>query len=106
MTSSLTKLSVVMVGTAILKGNKPKGKDALELGIPKGGATFSWTIVPSCTIALAPKRAVEVKGKYNGSDTDTMTNSKITEKGSGCTSAYFRVDATVVLSPAPGAPPW
>jgi hypothetical protein len=79
---------------------------ALTLGIPKAGATFKSSILPSCTITAEPSAAGGVKGTYNGSNTDKVTNAKIPTTGSGCTSTTATTTATVVLSPAPGAPPW
>jgi hypothetical protein len=78
----------------------------LTLGIPKAGATFKSSILSSCTIIAEPSAAAGVKGKYNGKNTDTVTNAKIKTKGSGCTSTTATTTATVILSPAPGAPPW
>lgn len=78
----------------------------MTLVIPKKGATFSSSVLPSCTITAAPSKAADVVGSYDGNDTDTVTNAAIPTKGSGCTSTTASTDATVVLSPAPGAPPF
>jgi hypothetical protein len=79
---------------------------ALTLGIPKAGATFKSSILSSCTITAEPSAAGGVKGVYNGTNTDKVTNAKIPTKGTGCTSTTATTSATVVLTPAPGAPPW
>ncbi len=81
-------------------------KTTLTLNIPKDGATFKSTILSGCTITVAPTAAVKVTGKYNGKNTDTVTNAKIPTKGTGCTSTTATATATEILSPAPGAPPW
>jgi hypothetical protein len=81
-------------------------KKTLTLNAPKDGATFKSTILSGCTITAFPKKAGKIKGKYNGSNTDTVTNAKVATSGSGCTSTTATSTATEVLSPAPGAPPW
>ncbi len=81
-------------------------KTKMTLGAPKAGATFKSSVLPSCTITAFPTKAGSIKGKYNGSNTATDTNAKIKTKGSGCTSTTATASGTIVLSPAPGAPPW
>ena len=81
-------------------------KTTMTLNVPKAGATFKSSILSSCTITAAPSGAVKVTGKYNDHNTDTVTNAPIPTKGTGCTSTTAKTTATVVLSPAPGAPPW
>ena len=81
-------------------------KKTLTLNAPKDGATFKSSILSGCTITAFPKKAGKIKGKYNGSNTDTVTNAKVATSGSGCTSTTAKSTATEVLSPAPGAPPW
>ncbi len=81
-------------------------KKTLTLNAPVDGATFKSSILSGCTITAFPKKAGKIKGKYNGSNTDTVTNAKVATKGSGCTSTTAKTSATEVLSPAPGAPPW
>ena len=81
-------------------------KTTLSLGIPKAGATFKSSILSGCTITAEPTAAGKVTGKYNGSNTDTVTNGSIPTKGTGCTSTTATTSETVVLSPAPKAPPW
>ncbi|HXQ62315.1 MAG TPA: hypothetical protein VN796_08270 [Acidimicrobiales bacterium] len=76
------------------------------LTIPKAGATFASNILPGCTITAAPTKAAQVKGSFDGNNTDTVKNAKIKTKGSGCTSTTAKTNATVVLSPAPGPPPY
>ncbi len=79
---------------------------ALTLNAPKDGATFKSSILSGCTITAFPKKAGKIKGKYNGSNTDTVTNAKVATSGSGCTSTTATSSAVEVLSPAPGKPPW
>ncbi len=78
----------------------------MTLNIPKTGATFKSTILSGCTITVAPTAVAKVTGKYNDSNTDTVTNAKIPTKGTGCTSTTATTTATIVLSPAPGKPPF
>ena len=84
-----------------------KGKK-MTLTIPKAGATFTSSYFGNaCVITAAPNAADPVKGKYNEKNTDTVKNAKVTTKGAGCTStATAATSGTVVLSPAPGKPPW
>lgn len=82
------------------------GKTTMTLNIPKAGATFKSSILSGCTITAAPTAAIKVAGVYNDHNTDTVKNAKITTKGTGCTSTTATTTATVILSPAPGAPPW
>ena len=81
-------------------------KKTMTLGAPKAGATFKSNVLSGCTITAFPKKPGKVKGKYNGTNTDTVTNAKVATKGSGCTSTTATTTGTIVLSPAPGAPPW
>jgi hypothetical protein len=78
----------------------------MTLDAPKAGATFKSSILSACTITAFPSAAGKVAGAYNGSNTDKVTNASIPTKGTGCTSTAAKTTATVVLSPAPGAPPW
>jgi hypothetical protein len=82
-----------------------KGK-AMTLTIPKAGATFTSSVESGCTITAAPTKAAGVKGKYNDKNTDTVKNASIATSGSGCTSTSAKTSATVILTPAPGKPPW
>jgi hypothetical protein len=78
----------------------------LTLNAPQAGATFKSSILSACTITAFPSAAGKVAGAYNGSNTDKVSGASIPTKGSGCTSTTAKASATVVLSPAPGAPPW
>jgi hypothetical protein len=84
--------------------NKTGTKVALT--IPKAGATIRSRAESSCTITLAPTEAAAVRGTYNGSNTVTVSGSSVPTKGKGCTSTADKTSATMVLSPAPGRPPW
>jgi hypothetical protein len=103
-----------LTGTDTVKTNstngpwelKSSGKKKVSLIIPKAGATFTSSFLPSCTVTAAPKKAVTVKGTYDGTSTDTVTNGKIATSGSGCSSTVATTSATVVFSPAPGALPF
>jgi hypothetical protein len=78
----------------------------MTLTMPKAGATFTSSVLSSCVITAAPTKADAIPGSYNGTSTDTVTNGSIPTSGSGCTSTTATTSATVVLSPAPGAPPF
>ena len=78
----------------------------MTLDAPKAGATFKSSILSGCTITAFPSAAGKVAGNYNGSNTDKVSGASIPTKGAGCTSTTAKTTATVVLSPAPGAPPW
>ncbi|HEY7948512.1 MAG TPA: hypothetical protein VID75_12615 [Acidimicrobiales bacterium] len=104
-------------GTDTITTNQTNGKWVLSVAgkkapfkatllVPKAGATFSSNILSNCVITAAPKKAVKVKGKFDGNQTDTVSGAKIPTSGSGCTSSTASTSATVVLSPAPGAPPY
>jgi hypothetical protein len=77
-----------------------------SLTIPKAGAVFTSNILPGCSITAEPSKAGKVTGKFDGNNTDTVKNAKIKTKGTGCTSTTAKTSATVVLSPAPGPPPY
>jgi hypothetical protein len=103
-------------GTDTVKTNGTNGKWSLTLTksapytmtltIPKAGATFTSSIEAGCTITAAPTAAAGVAGSYDGTSTDTVKNASIPTSGSGCTSTSAKTSATVVLSPAPGPPPF
>ena len=76
------------------------------LKIPQDGATFKSSILSGCTITVAPTGAAKVKGAYNDSNTDTVTNAPIPTSGSGCTSTTATATGTIVEKPAPGPPPF
>jgi len=79
----------------------------VTLTIPKKGATFTSSVESGCTITAAPKKSNPVTGSYNDSSgTVTVSNASIATSGSGCSSGPATTNATVVLSPNPGAPPW
>jgi hypothetical protein len=81
----------------------------LTLNIPKKGATFTSSVLKSCTIVAAPTKTFGVEGSYSTSTaTDTVSGSEIPVTTSGtCTAAdTATTSATVVLSPNPGTPPW
>ncbi len=78
----------------------------LTLVIPKDGASFSSSVLSSCTITAAPTKAVNVVGKYSSTKgTDTVSKAKITVKGSGCTANSSTTTTTVTFSPNPGKIP-
>jgi hypothetical protein len=77
-----------------------------KLKIPEDGATFKSSVLSGCTITAAPSGPASVKGAYNDKNTDTVTNASIPTSGSGCTSTAATTTATIVETPAPGAPPF
>jgi hypothetical protein len=94
-------------GSWVLSVKGKKNPYSLTLQVPKAGATFTSTLLPSCTVTAGPKKPVKIKGKYDDSaGSDTVTNGKIATKGSGCTSGTATVNATVDFSPNPGPPPF
>ena len=92
-------------GTWTLSVSKSKPYK-MTLTIPKKGATFSSNVLSSCKITAAPNKPDPVTGSYDGKSTDTVKNAAIPTSGSGCSSSTASTSATVVLSPAPGAPPF
>jgi hypothetical protein len=105
-----------LAGTDTVKTNQTNGKWTLSvttttpykmtLGMPKAGATFTSSIESGCVITAAPKAAEGITGTYDGNNTDQVTKAPIPTSGAGCTSTTAKVTATVVLSPAPGPPPF
>jgi hypothetical protein len=93
-------------GNWVLTGKGKKAPYKLTLTIPKAGATFSSSVLSSCVVTAAPKKAVKVTGKYDGVNTDTVSNAKIATAGTGCSSTTADTSATVVLSPSPGKLPF
>jgi hypothetical protein len=103
-------------GIDTIKTNSTNGKWSLSMNstapytmtltMPKASATFSSSVLPSCVITAAPTAKVAIPGSYDGVSTDTVTNAPIATSGSGCASTSAKTSATVVLSPAPGAPPF
>jgi len=79
---------------------------AMTVTIPKAGASFKSNILSSCVVTAAPAKADPIKGTYDGKSTAKYTNGAIPTKGSGCTSTTAKASMTIVLSPAPGAPPF
>jgi hypothetical protein len=79
----------------------------LTLTIPKAGATFKSSDLPTCLITAAPTAADPVVGSYNDANgTDTVSKAAIPTTASGCSSTKATTSATVVLTPNPGAPPF
>jgi hypothetical protein len=111
---TLSGCTDTLTGTDTVKTNstngpweiETSGKKKITLIIPKAGTTFVSSFLPSCVITAAPKKAVKVSGKYDGTSSDTVSNAKIATSGSGCTSTTATTSATVVFSPAPGALPF
>ena len=107
-------------GVDTIKDNETNGKWTLTanttkpytmtLLIPKAGATFSSSVLPTCVITAAPSKSDPVTGSYNSSNGDlTVKNgatNKIPTTGSGCSSTTATTTATIVLRPNPGPPPF
>jgi hypothetical protein len=76
----------------------------LTLTIPKGGATFSSTLLTGCTIDAAPSTAAPVKGTFVSSGTlagtDTVKKVAVPVKAAGpCSSgSTSSISSTVVLT--------
>jgi hypothetical protein len=78
---------------------EPNTGDKGVLTIPKAGATFVSSVLPTCVLTAAPTAAVRVTGTYNDINTDTVKAAKIPVSASGCSASTATVTATVVLSP-------
>jgi hypothetical protein len=83
-----------------------KAGTSVTLTIPKAGATFESRYQGGCVITWAPTKPAPVSGTYNGSNTVTVSAASFPTNGTGCASTAFKTSSTVVLSPAPGEPPW
>jgi len=103
--------------SATIKTNSKNGKWALKvtktapykltLIMPKAGAVFTSSLVAGCKIIAGPTKAVKIKGSYDGTNTDQVTNAPIPVKATGCTaSPTSSTTATVVFTPSPGTPPF
>lgn len=103
--------------SATIKTNSTNGKWSLKvtktapytltLIMPEKGAVFTSALVPGCKITAGPTKAVKIKGSYDGTNTDTVTNAPIPVSASGCTSSpTSSTSATVVFTPSPGTPPF
>lgn len=103
-------------GNDTVKTNSTNGKWSLTMNstapytmtltIPMAGATFTSSIETGCTITAAPTAKAGVAGSYDGVSTDQVTKAPIPTSGAGCSSSAAKTTATVVLSPAPGPPPF
>jgi hypothetical protein len=113
---TITGCTDTLHGTDTIKTNQTNGKWTLSvttttpykmtLTTPKAGATFTSSIESGCVITAAPNAAVGITGTYDGNNTDQVTKAPIATSGSGCTSTTAKITATVVLTPAPGPPPF
>jgi hypothetical protein len=79
--------------------NKEPNTDKGALSIPKAGATFKSSILPTCTVTAAPSGRVSMLGTYNDINTIKDTNATIPVHGSGCTATSTKATATVILTP-------
>jgi hypothetical protein len=81
----------------------------MTLTIPKEGATFSSSVLPTCVITAAPTAPDPVTGNYNSKNGQVNVpkpGGKIPTSGVGCSSATATTTATLVLRPNPGPPPF
>jgi hypothetical protein len=78
---------------------EPNSGDKAILTIPKAGATFVSSFLPTCTVTTAPSGPANVTGTYDDINTIQDTNASIPTSGSGCTTTAASETATVVLSP-------
>jgi hypothetical protein len=79
------------------------------LSVPKKGATFTSSVLKSCTIIVGPKGATGIAGSYNSStgvDSVSGASFAVGAKGTCTTSATSSATATVDFTPNPGAPPF
>lgn len=61
-----------------------KTGDALQITIPKAGATFRSTALSGCTITAAPSGSANISGAYDDVNTLTFSSASIPVSGSGC----------------------
>lgn len=62
-------------------GTEPNSGDQLTINIPAGGAKFSSTFLPSCTITVG---ASTPTGSYDDSVTSVFASANLNVSGSGC----------------------
>ncbi|MFZ0665502.1 MAG: hypothetical protein WAM97_07080 [Acidimicrobiales bacterium] len=78
----------------------------LSLVVPKAGATFKTTFLPSCTITVAPNGPASIVGTYSSTKgTDKAKNASFPVSGSGCSATSSEATTTVKFSPNPGKIP-
>lgn len=77
---------------------EPAPGDMATLTVPQAGATFKSSLLPSCTVTVAPKSPDVVTGSFDDSNTITYSNSSMPVAGSGCTFTGVTVTATIVLN--------
>ena len=78
-------------------GSKPA---QLKLTVPKGGATVVSSILPSCTVTVAPTAAATAIATYNNLSTAAFHTVALPTAGTGCTtSATGKLTATYILKP-------
>jgi hypothetical protein len=92
----LTEVDVT--GTADNK--EPNSGDKANLSMPKAGATFSSSVLSTCTVTAAPAARAAIRGTYNDINTIKDTNAPIPVSGSGCTATSTKATATVILTPS------
>jgi len=80
--------------------NKEPNTDKGVLSVPKAGATFTSSILSTCTVTAAPNGRANLRGSFNDINTIKVSGGAIPTAGTGCTtSASAKATATVVLSP-------
>lgn len=79
---------------------EPNTGDSIQLGIPKAGATVVSSVLPTCTITVAPTAPTSITGAYDDISTVKFSNQSIPTSGTGCTtSANSTMNGTYVSSP-------
>lgn len=56
----------------------------LQLSVPTGGAKFTSSVLPGCTITA---KSATLNGAYNGTNTSTFTKQSVGVSASGCTAS-------------------
>lgn len=79
---------------------EPNTGDSIQLTIPKLGATLTSTVLPTCTVNVAPAGAASITGSYDDVSTVKFSNQPIPTSGTGCTtSSNSNMNGTYVSSP-------
>jgi hypothetical protein len=100
-------------GTDTITTNSTNGRwfftsgTSMKLGIPKAGATFFSSLLPSCVVTWAPTASVQLAGHYNSVNTEKVNDQPLATAATGCTTAAMKIFVKAVMSPAPNVvPPW
>lgn len=79
------KWSLTLVDNAKETAAEPNTGDQLTLNIPAGGAKFTSSLLPHCTVTVGASRPKT--SSYNDKTTAVFTNASVNVSGSGCTAS-------------------